>query len=245
MAKFAKKILINQIKNYGKEKNMELAPAAGGNITCKAFSTKEVRKAIQAERQTNYISVEGLQKLIDIARGHALWLHMMVLKDSFRLSSRQLLIYRQELQSVYRYAMDDTSGGGFMDIVDYTVHGSPKEDAGSFGYTDYDLERFDDSGQIMGSIISQYTGRAALLRYKKLKRTFYEFQRAEVASMLVLHDYFGFRLRRLRKFISLLRINYGTGIDHHLDKMAYLEKLCKTRFEEFDPIRHGKGIFDT
>lgn len=236
MAKFSKKILINQVKRYDRERIKDMPGR-------KPFSTREIHAAIQEEKRSNYIRADELQKLIDVARGHALWLHMLVLKDGFQFSSRQLLQYRDELQSVYKYAIDDTSGGSFDDIVKYTVHGSPKEDTGSFGLPNYELEPFDADGQIMARIQGTPTQNPVFI-YKKFKRTYYEFQKSEVASMLVLHDCFGFRRIRLNRFIKTLRVRYDTGIDDHQKKMDYLEKLCKTQFKEFNPIRHGRGIFD-
>ena len=236
MAKFSKKILINQVKLIDREKLKDMRGR-------KPFSTREIHAAIQEEKRSNYIRADELQKLIDVARGHALWLHMLVLKDGFQFSSRQLLQYRDELQSVYKYAIDDTSGGSFDDIVKYTVHGSPKEDAGSFSMPAYELEPFDPDGQIMARIQGTPTQNPVFI-YKKFKRTYYEFQKSEVASMLVLHDCFGFRRIRLNRFIETLRVRYDTGIDDHQKKMDYLEKLCKTQFKEFNPIRHGRGIFD-
>ncbi len=236
MAKFSKKILINQVKRYDRERIKDMPGR-------KPFSTKEIHAAIQEEKRSNYIRADELQKLIDVARGHALWLHMLTLKEAFHFTSKQLLQYRAELQLVYKYAIDDTSGGSFDDIVKYTVHGSPKDDAGSFGLPTYELEPFDADGQIMARIQGTPTQNPVFI-YKKFKRTYHEFQKSEVASMLVLHDVFGFRRIRLQRFIETLRVRYDTGIDDHQKKMDYLEKLCKTQFKEFNPIRHGRGIFD-
>ena len=236
MAKFSKKILINQVKRYDRERIKDMPGR-------KPFSTKEIHAAIQEEKRSNYIRADELQKLIDVARGHALWLHMLVLKDAFNFTSKKLLQYREALQSVYKYAIDDTSGGSFDDIVKYTVHGSPKEDEGSFGMPAYELEPFDPDGQVMDKIQGTPTHNPLVI-YKRFKRTYYEFQKSEVASMLVLHDRFGFRRIRLQRFIETLRVRYDTGIDNHQQKMDYLEKLCKTQFNEFNPIRGGKGIFD-
>lgn len=237
MAKFSKKILINQVKRYDRERIKDMPGR-------KPFSTREIHAAIQEEKRSNYIRADELRKLIDVARGHALWLHMLTLKEAFHFTSKQLLQYRAELQSVYEYAIDDTSGGSFDDIVKYTVHGSPKDDEGSFGMAGYELEPFDPDGRIMDRIQGTAT-QSPLFIYKKFKRTYYEFQKSEVASMLVLHDVFGFRRIRLQRFIETLRVRYDTGIDDHQKKMDYLEKLCKTQFKEFNPIRHGRGIFDT
>ena len=59
MAKFSKKILINQVKRYDRERIKDMPGR-------KPFSTREIHAAIQEEKRSNYIRVDELQKLIEL-----------------------------------------------------------------------------------------------------------------------------------------------------------------------------------
>ena len=239
MGSFKKKILINKVKLIDKERM-----TSGEIAQSRPFKTSEIHRAIKDERRSSYIAADELQKLVAIARAHALWLHMMMLKETFKFTGKQLSEYREKLQDVYKYAFDDASIKAPLEsIVAVTVKGSPKDDEGSFGYTDYSQEPFDADGYYF-SRINGKNAYHALHGYKKYKRTYQEFQKTEVASMLVLHDYFGFRVKRLRRFIETVRAKYDAGIKSYMEFLAYLEKLCKTHITEFDCIRKGQGIFD-
>lgn len=235
MGKFAKKIFINQVKNIDRERTADMPNK-------KLFSTAQIRTAMHKEKASNYIREDELLKLIVVARGHALWLHMTVLKETFKFTSKQLLTFREKLSEVLKHAIDDTSGGSFADIVKNTINVDPKRGDGGLGLYNYKPDEFDKDGHEMDRVEAIGCD-SPLVVYKKFKRTFIEFNKVEVASMLVLHDHFGFRKIRLQRFIDTIRETYNKGITDHLKKMDYLEKLCKTRFSEFDPIRYGKGIY--
>lgn len=142
MGSFKKKILINKIKLIDKARM-----ASGVIAQSRSFKTSEIHRAIKDERRSSYIAADELQKLVAIARAHALWLHMVMLKEAFRFTGKQLSEYREKLQDVYKYAFYDAGIKAPLEsIVAVTVKGSPKDDEGSFGYTDYSQEPFDADG---------------------------------------------------------------------------------------------------
>ena len=75
LAKLAKKIKINQVLNVDRQKvkKGELPKNA------KPLTVKMVRAAAHIDRQTDYIPKDDLDRIIGVARAHALWLHMDVL----------------------------------------------------------------------------------------------------------------------------------------------------------------------
>ena len=238
MGSFKKKILINKVRQLDKAKM-----ASGETPRSRPFKTREIHMAMKDEKRSNYISKTDLNQIVAIARAHALWFHMITLKEAFKFTGKQLSEFREKLKDVYRYAIDDTSGGAVKDIIEVTVKGSPKEDEGSFGYTDYQQDPFDADGYYLNKIEGK-NAYQAMHGYKKYQRTYQEFQNSEIASMLVLHDYFGFRIKRIRRFIETIRAKYDVGIKSYMEYLEYLEKLCKEHIEEFDCIRKGQGIFD-
>lgn len=127
MGSFAKKIQLNQVMLMDKKK-ME-----SGELPRKTrpLSVRQVRVGTQIEKQASNIPKKDLKRIVGVARAHALWLHMTILKKVFRFTSSQLLAYHEKLQDVYKYAIDDTSGGTTEDIIRVTVHGSSKKDSGN------------------------------------------------------------------------------------------------------------------
>lgn len=241
MAKLTKKIKINQVINVDRQK------IKSGEIPkdVRPMTVKMVRAAARICKQTDYIRKDDLDRIISVARAHALWLHMDVLKHIFSFTSKQLLIYRDKLHSVYKHAIDDTSGGTVEDIIRTTVHGSRQEDEGNMGYPEYEAVPFDPRGVVYEHYVDKYSSmEKSLSEYKMMQRTFIEFDKCEVASMLVLKDYFGFAHVRLRRFIDTLRQSFKNATwKLYEDKIIYFEKLCKTDFSEFAAIKGGKGVF--
>lgn len=241
MAKLAKKIKINQVLNMDRQK------MKSGEISkdAKPLTVKMIRAAAHVDKQTDYIPKENLDRIISVARAHALWLHMDVLKQVFNFTSKQLLIFHAKLKDVYVHAIDDTSGGTVEDIIRTTVHGSRQKDSGNMGYHEYEVAPFDTKGTLYEHYVEKYRSmERCLSEYKMMQRTFIEFDKCEVASMLVLKDYFGFAHVRLRRFIDTLRQDFKNATwKLYEGKIKYLEKLCKTEFQEFAAIKGGKGVF--
>ena len=96
MAKLAKKIKINQVLNMDRQK------MKSGEISkdAKPLTVKMIRAAAHVDKQTDYIPKENLDRIISVARAHALWLHMDVLKQVFNFTSKQLLIFHAKLKDV-------------------------------------------------------------------------------------------------------------------------------------------------
>ena len=218
MAKLAKKIKLNKLITVDKQ---------------------------HIDKKTDYIPKENLERIIGVARAHALWLHMDVLKHTFGFTGKQLIEYHDRLQGVLTYAIDDASGGTVEDIIRVTVHGSRKEDAGNMGYPEYEQPVFDPNGKLYDHYADKYCSvERCLSEYKQMQRTFIEFDKCEVASMLVLKDYFGFAHIRLRRFVENLRESFRNATWKLYEaKIRYFEKLCKTDFGEFTAIKGGKGVF--
>lgn len=240
MGNFAKRIKLNKVLLADKQKieNGELPKST------KPLNIKQVRAAAIIDKRTDYIPKADLERVIKVARAHALWLHMTILKQAFRFTSTQLLKFYEELQGVYQYAIDDTSAGTTEDIIRVTVHGSPKEDSGNMGYKDYSVPLFDANGSIYEHYVEKYHSlEKSLSEYKKIQRTFIEFDKCELASMLVLKDYFGFAKVRLSRFIESLRKYFNQATwKLYEEKIQYLEKLCHRDFAEFEIIKGGKGV---
>lgn len=97
MARLAKKIKINQVLNVDRQKVKK------GELPkkVKPLTVKMVRAAAHIDRQTDYIPKDDLDRIISVARAHALWLHMDVLKHVFKFTGKQLMIYRDKLKDVY------------------------------------------------------------------------------------------------------------------------------------------------
>ena len=240
MAKLAKKIKLNKLITADKQHMKE---TAGGRV--KPLSVRKARAASHIDKKTDYIPKENLERIIGVARAHALWLHMDVLKHTFGFTGKQLIEYHDRLQGVLTYAIDDTSGGTVEDIIRVTVHGSRKEDAGNMGYPEYEQPVFDPNGKLYDHYADKYCSvERCLSEYKQMQRTFIEFDKCEVASMLVLKDYFGFAHIRLRRFVENLRESFRNATWKLYEaKIRYFEKLCKTDFGEFAAIKGGKGVF--
>lgn len=241
LAKLAKKIKINQVLNVDRQKvkNGELPKKV------KPLTVKMVRAAAHIDKQTDYIPKEDLDRIIGVARAHALWLHMDVLKHVFKFTGKQLLIYYDKLKDVYAHAIDDNSGGTVEDIIKTTVHGSRKDDSGNMDYPEYEVTPFDPKGVLYEHYVDKYSSmKKSLAEYKQMQRTFIEFDKCEVASMLVLKDYFGFAHVRLCRFIDTLRQSFKNATwKLYEGKIKYFEKLCKMEFCEFATIKGGKGVF--
>ena len=240
MGSFAKKIKMNQVILVDKKK------IESGELPkhTKPLSVKKVRAGAQIEKQASNIPKKDLKRIVSVARAHALWLHMTILKKVFRFTSSQLLEYHEKLQDVYKYAIDDTSGGTTEDIVRVTVHGSSKKDNGNMDYPEYEAKPFDEKGELYSYYVDKYNDmKKSLTEYKKLERTFEEFDKCEVASMLVLKDYFGFARIRLMRFVEKAR-TYFKGASWRLyeEQIKYLEKLCHKKFTEFKAVKGGKGV---
>ena len=239
MAKLAKKIRLNKVITADRQHMKE----TGGKV--KQLSVRRVRNASHIDRKTDYIPKESLDRIIGVARAHALWLHMDVLKHVFKFTSKQLMEYHDKLQGVFAHAIDDTSGGTVDDIIRTTVHGSRKDDAGNMGYPEYEIPVFDPDGKLYDYYADKYCSvERCLSEYKQMHRTFIEFDKCEVASMLVLKDYFGFAHVRLCRFIDTLRQSFKNATwKLYESKIKYFEKLCRTEFSEFAAIKGGKGVF--
>lgn len=239
MAKLAKKIRLNKVITADRQHMKENGSRA------KQLSVRRVRNASHIDRKTDYIPKESLDRIIGVARAHALWLHMDVLKHVFKFTSKQLMEYHDKLQGVFAHAIDDTSGGTVDDIVRTTVHGSRKDDAGNMGYPEYEIPVFDPDGKLYDYYADKYCSvEKSLSEYKQMHRTFIEFDKCEVASMLVLKDYFGFAHVRLCRFIDTLRQSFKNATwKLYESKIKYFEKLCRTEFSEFAAIKGGKGVF--
>ncbi len=236
MGKFARKVFVNQIKQMDREKK----PGCSSNAMLR---TKDIHRAMQLNKEAERLCPEDVKELKAIGRGHALWIHMLVLKKEFKFSGRMLAEFRERYSDVFHWAVDAEKDGAAK-CIKYTVTGSPKEDQGNMGYTDFEQYGFDPDGSTMGTIESKY-GSRSLKMYKKLERCFEEFNKAEVVAMLVLFDYFGFRLKRLKRFVCTIRKAYCYGAEAAKaapTAIAYLEKLCKTKFTEFDCIRNGQFL---
>lgn len=233
MGKFARKVFVNQIKQIDKDKKQ-------GCRSNMMLRTKDIHRAMQVNKDADRLSPEDVRELTAMGRGHALWIHMMVLKDGFGFTGKMLAEFRERYSDVFRRAVDSEKDGAAK-CIRYTITQSPKEDAGNMGYTDFEQYSFDPDGTTMNDVESKY-GKRSLKMYKKLERCFEEFNKAEVVSVLVLFDYYGFRLRRLRRFISTIRKAYHQGAGKAPESIAYLEKLCKASFPEFDCIRNGQFL---
>ena len=84
------------------------------------------------------------------------------------------------------------------------------------------LQNFDADGYYLNKIEGK-NAYQAMHGYKKHQRRYQELQNSEIASMLVLHDYFGFRIKRIRRFIETIRAKYDTGIKSYMEYLEYLE----------------------
>lgn len=233
MGKFARKIFINQIKQIDKEKKQGCKSAA-------KIRTGDIHRAMQKVKTDKRISPEDAQEAKDLGRGHALWIHMLTLKKEFKFTGKMLVEFREHYNHVFECAIDSEKDGAAKCIKN-TVMGNPKEDSGNFGYTDFSQYEFDADGRQMDNVEARY-GRRSMSIYLKFERCFDEFNKAEVVTMLVLFDYYGFRIKRLKRFIHAVRKAYAIKPEDSLAVIPYLEKLCKTTFSEFDPIRRGQGI---
>lgn len=240
MGSFAKKIQLNQVMLMDKKK------IESGELPRKTrpLSVRQARVGTQIEKRASNIPKEDLKRVIGVARAHALWLHMTILKQVFRFTSSQLLEYHEKLQDVYKYAIDDTSGGTTEDIIRVTVHGNPKEDSGNMGYPEYETKPFDTEGEVYSYYVDKYSNlKKSLTEYKQMERTFIEFDKCEVASMLVLKDYFGFARIRLMRFVEKARTYFkGASWKLYEEQIKYLEKLCRKEFTEFKAVKGGKGV---
>lgn len=233
MGKFARRVFVNQIKQIDK--------AQKPNCKSKArLRTADVHAAMQQVRAASRVTPGELQEIKDIGRGHALWIHMLTLKKDFNFTGKMLVDFRGRYNDVFNRAVDSEEDGAAK-CIEYTVKRSPDEDAGNIGYADFEQFDFDPGNTVMNDVERRY-GRRSPVIYKKLERCFSEFNKAEVVSMLVLFDYYGFRIKRLKRFINTIRKKYGDGAGPSLNAISYLEKLCKTGFPEFDRIRNGQGI---
>ncbi len=240
MSRMAKRIVVNKVKLIDKVK-MKAGELPGR----KPLKTAQIHYAMKEERAANIIDKDTLDRLISIARAHALWLSMSVLKDIFKLSGKNLVEYCTQLRDVYKYAFDNASAKDIEKAVKYIVRGNPKEEWGAFGMEDFEFMKFDgDDAMKKIDSMGDISAKRQLHLYNRYERTFLEFSKAEVAEMLVLHDKFGFRKKRLARFIEAVRSKYEEGVGNHFEIMSYLEKLCKVHIKEFDCIRAGQGIFD-
>lgn len=100
MAKLAKKIKLNKLITADKQHMKE---TAGGRV--KPLSVRRARAASHIDKKTDYIPKENLERIIGVARAHALWLHMDVLKHTFGFTGKQLIEYHDRLQGVLTYAI--------------------------------------------------------------------------------------------------------------------------------------------
>ncbi len=233
MGKFARKVFVNQIKQIDKDKKQ-------GCSSNRMLRTKDIHRAMQVTKEADRLSPEDVRELKAMGRGHALWIHMLVLKNGFSFTGRMLVEFRARYSEVFDRAVDSEKDGAAK-CIKYTITQSHKEDAGNMGYTDFEQYSFDPDGTTMNDVESKY-GKRSLKMYKKLERCFEEFNKAEVVTMLVLFDYYGFRLKRLKRFINTVRKAYNQGAGKAPENIAYLEKLCKTSFTEFDCIRNGQFL---
>lgn len=233
MGKFARKVFINRIKLIDKDEKPDCHSS-------RMLRTKDIHRAMQLNKEADRISPEDVRELKAIGRGHALWIHMLALKKEFGFTGKMLVEFRGRFNDVFDRAVDSEKDGAAK-CIKYTITQSPKEDAGNIGYTDFEQYSFDPDGVTMDEVEHKY-GKRSLKMYKKLERCFDEFNKAEVVAMLVLFDYYGFRIRRLKRFIAVIRKAYGKGAKMSSAGIAYLEKLCKTGFPEFDCIRDGQFL---
>ena len=102
----------------------------------------------------------------------------------------------------------------------------------------------DEKGELYSYYVDKYNNmEKSLGEYKKLERTFAEFDKCEVASMLVLKDYFGFARIRLMRFVDKARTYFkGASWKLYEEQIKYLEKLCHKKFTEFKAVKGGKGV---
>lgn len=231
MGKFARKVFVNRIKQIDKHEKQD------GD---RKLRTKDIHRAMQLNKEADRMTPEDVQEIKAIGRGHALWIHMMALKRDFDFTGKMLVEFRERFNDVFHWAVDSEKDGAAK-CIECTVKGSPKEDAGNMGYADFEQYLFDPDNNVMDEVERKY-GSRSLKMYKKLERCFDEFNKAEVVSMLVLFDYYGFRIKRLKRFIATVRRAYGKGARESTATIGYLEKLCKTRFPEFDCIRRGQFL---
>lgn len=239
MGKFVKKVKINQIVTIDK-KRMKEGKASGPKL----LKTKLIRHAYKMSKETDYIERDKLELIKSVGRAHSLWLQLLVLKECFRFTSKQLLEFKSRIMDVYKYAIDDTSAGDVYDIIKHTVQGNSKDDPGNMDYPEYKQTTFDADGSLMDNYIARFPNPVTGMKnYKMISRTYYEMEKGEVAAMLVLKDYFGFARKRLKRFTETVRNYFGeNAVAEYGDRIEYLEKLCKTKIAEFDCIRKGQGI---
>lgn len=83
MGNFAKKIKLNKVLLVDKQK-IETGELPKGT---KPLNVKQVRAAAVIDRRTDYIPKKDLVRVIRVARAHALWLHMTILKQVFNFTS--------------------------------------------------------------------------------------------------------------------------------------------------------------
>lgn len=95
MGNFAKKIKLNKVLLADKQKieNGELPKST------KPLNIKQVRAAAMIDKRTDYIPKADLERVIKVARAHALWLHMTILKQAFRFTSKQLLKFYRSFRA--------------------------------------------------------------------------------------------------------------------------------------------------
>ena len=86
MAKLAKKIKLNKLITADKQHMKE---TAGGRV--KPLSVRRARAANHIDKKTDYIPKENLERIIGVARAHALWLHMDVLSTPLALPASSSL----------------------------------------------------------------------------------------------------------------------------------------------------------
>lgn len=240
MAKISKKIKINKIIMEDK-KSIEKGEIPKGT---KPITRKQVRAAVKIDKATDYLPVDEVEKIKSVARAHALWLYMIVLKKHFNITGPKLVAFKEHIKDIYRYAIDDKSIEGTGPIIEYTIRGSKKEDEGNMDYPEFEQEEFDPAGNLYKHFVETSPNlEICMQRYKKMARCFCEFDKCEVAALLVLKDYLGFARKRLKRFIETSRETFQniTWAEYE-NNILYLEKLCKTTFKEFDCIRGGQGI---
>ena len=90
MGSFAKKIKMNQVILLDKKK------IEAGELPkhTKPLSVKKVRAGAQIEKQASNIPKKDLKRIVGVARAHALWLHMTILKQVFIRIHTQVIVAR-------------------------------------------------------------------------------------------------------------------------------------------------------
>ena len=232
MGKYSKKTIKNRIRTEDKMRK------EAGEVpkNAKTLTNRMINNAKRIDREAELAIKKQSRNISCIANSCILCYTMSVMRDKWKFSAEKLRVLYHKWVDTYD-SITYKDGVPVADLLN-TVTGADAE-YGDVGFKKYQIRVFDIEKDEFDKAPGE-TKEQKLMNYYARKRLVGYMNTAEVISIIVLFDYFGFTPIKLGHYINYIRNFYDLTFTAVKKMVLQLEEKCQTEFEKFNLLKITK-----